>query len=181
MLKKTITYDDFDENKVTDTLYFNITKTEISEHLDLVDSFEDLQKIFKEKHELVVPEIQRILDFVKTLMKLSYGIKSPDGKSFEKSDELWRKFTLTAAYDAFTFSLFENPDEANEFMTGIFPKDLLASAQTQIDSGAILSRPVPQDHQEKQLTVVKPHDEEAELEARLATLKAAKNNETSSS
>lgn len=178
MLKKTITYEDFDDNTVTDTLYFNITKTELSENFHLIEKFESLQKIFEVKHDLPMEEIQQILDFVKTLMKLSYGIKSSDGKSFEKSHELWTKFTQTAAYDTFTFSLFENPEEANDFMIGIFPKDLIAQAKlqavpsTNVELPGTPTRPPTQDHQEKQLTVVRPDNERAELEARLAALNA---------
>jgi hypothetical protein len=144
MLKRTITFEDFDENPAVETLYFNITKTEIGEHLDLVESFEDLKKMFEgEKRELSTKEVERILKFVKTLMRLSYGIRSEDGKSFAKSDEIWTKFTQTAAYDAFTFSLFENPNEANDFMIGIFPKDLIAAAQTQMNATEIVELPQP--------------------------------------
>jgi len=186
MLKKTITYEDFDENKVTDTLYFNITKTELTEHFDLVDNFENLQEIFKEKHDLSSDEVKTILEFVKTLMKLSYGIKTADGKSFEKSDELWHKFTQTAAYDAFVFSLFNNPEEAVDFMMSIFPKDLVAQAKIQMgsvpgiqdtDLPSTMVRPITMDHQEKQLSVVKPHNEREELEARLAVLQAKEDTE----
>src|ERR1035437_4901747 len=111
MIKRTITFEDFDGNSATETLYFNITKTEISERLNLIENFEGLQKMFEgeEERTLTTSEVQEIFDFVKTLMKLAYGIRSADGKSFEKSDELWLKFTQTAAYDAFTFSLFEHP------------------------------------------------------------------------
>jgi hypothetical protein len=172
MLKKTITYEDFDENKVTDTLYFNVTKTELSANLNLVKSFEGLQEMFQEKHDLSTEEIMVIFNFVQTLMRLSYGIKSPDGKSFEKSEALWLKFMNTAAYDAFTMSLFENPQEANDFMIAIFPKELLAQAKLQMAAGDKTGRPVPLDHQEKQLSVVKPVDERAALEARLASLNA---------
>lgn len=145
MIKRTITFEDFDENPATETLYFNITKTEISEHLNLIESFEGLQKMFEgEERTLSTNEVQEIVDFVKTLMKLSYGIRSADGKSFTKSDELWLKFTQTAAYDAFTFSLFEHPEEANDFMLGIFPKDLVASAQAQMKTTETVELPQPQ-------------------------------------
>lgn len=140
MLKKTISFEDFDENPATETLYFNITKTEISEHLDLINEFEKLKKLFDgDERVLVMAEVQIILDFVKILMKLSYGIRSEDGKSFSKSDEIWTKFTQTAAYDAFTFSLFENPEEANAFMIGIFPKNLLEMAKAQIETDPAVS------------------------------------------
>ena len=73
MIKRTITFEDFDENHATETLYFNITKTEISKHLSLIESFEDLKKIFGgEKRDLSMDEVQRVFDFVQTLMKLSY-------------------------------------------------------------------------------------------------------------
>ncbi|QEQ94356.1 hypothetical protein HWC66_gp53 [Gordonia phage Chikenjars] len=125
MLKQSVSYTDFDENDTTETLYFNLTKTELADNLDLEDELKEIQKDFTgqgnrtlEKHE-----IRRVLELVKTFMRLSYGVRSSDGKRFIKTDQIWEEFTQTAAYDAFLFSLFQEPEKAFAFMIGILPKD----------------------------------------------------------
>lgn len=130
MLKQSVSYTDFDDNECVETLYFNLTKTELTDNLDMKEELEKIQQDFtgEPKRNLETHEIQRILDLVKTFMRLSYGIRSEDGKRFIKTPELWTEFTQTAAYDSFLFGLFENPANALAFMTGILPKDLRARA-----------------------------------------------------
>lgn len=152
MLKQTVTYYDFDDNESQETLYFNLTKAELADNLYLQTELEELQEIFKGKQrDLEVPEIQRIIDLVKTLMRLSYGIRSEDGKRFIKSEEQWVEFTQTAVYDTFLYSMFEDASKAVEFMTGILPKDLRAEAQKMVDTGVHSISKVP----ESTLTEVK--------------------------
>lgn len=134
MFKQQVTYTDFNGNTQTDTLYFNVTKSELMDHLDLAGKVENIQNLFAgEERDLTVPEIQMVLDLVKTLIKMSYGIRSEDGKRFKKSDDIWEDFTQSAVYDAFLFSLFEEPSKAAGFMTGVMPSDLIDQAKRQID------------------------------------------------
>uniref|UniRef100_A0AAU8GPZ5 Tail assembly chaperone n=1 Tax=Gordonia phage Petito TaxID=3158876 RepID=A0AAU8GPZ5_9CAUD len=130
MLKQSVSYTDFDDNECVETLYFNLTKTELTDNLNLKDELEKIQQDFtgQPKRNLEEHEIRRILDLVKTFMRLSYGIRSEDGKRFIKTPEIWTEFTQTAAYDSFLFGLFENPSNALAFMTGILPKDLRSKA-----------------------------------------------------
>lgn len=130
MLKQTVEYTDFDDNKAIETLYFNLTKSELTENLHLKADLEDLQTMVSgEKRSLESDEITKILELVKTFMRISYGIRSADGKRFMKTPELWTEFTQTAAYDAFLFSLFEYPEKAIAFMSGILPLDLRERAR----------------------------------------------------
>ena len=130
MLKQTVNYTDFDDNECSEVLYFNLTKTELTENMNLKDELEKIQEDFTgdKARQLEEHEIRRILELVKTFMRLSYGIRSADGKRFIKTPDIWEEFTQTAAYDAFLFGLFETPSKALEFMTGILPKDLRAAA-----------------------------------------------------
>lgn len=146
MLKQTVEYTDFDDNKAVETLYFNLTKSELTENLHLKDELEDIQKmIVGEQRSLESTEITKILDLVKTFMRLSYGIRSADGKRFIKTPEQWTEFTQTATYDAFLFSLFEHPDRAIAFMSGILPMDLRekarAAAELELAAAGISERP----------------------------------------
>ena len=133
MLKQTVSYFDFDDNPSQETLYFNLTKTELADNIHLRDELEEMQQVFTaDKKELSTGEISQLIDLVKTIMRLSYGIRSADGKRFIKSEEQWTEFTQTAAYDAFLYSLFEDPNKAVLFMTGILPKDVRSAVDEEI-------------------------------------------------
>ena len=119
MLKRDITYEDFDGEKVTETFYFNLTKTEI---VELEVGYDGglqaaLQRIIKaDDRKTLVAEFKKIV-------LLSYGKKSDDGKRFIKSDELREEFSQTAAYDSLFMELATNDDSAATFIKGIVPKD----------------------------------------------------------
>ena len=67
-----------------------------------------------------IPEIMKI--FKKVIMK-AYGVKSPDGKRFIKSDELSKEFTETEAYSELFMELLSDTDAATAFVNGIIPAD----------------------------------------------------------
>lgn len=136
MLKQDFTYENFDGVTETETLHFNLTKIELTENLHLEDEVRELDKMLTgPKRQLETGEIQRILDLVKELMRLSYGVRSEDGKRFIKSPQVWEEFTQTATYDAFLYSLFIQPEKAVEFIVGILPADLRQEAEKQIAAG----------------------------------------------
>ena len=133
MLKQTVSYFDFDDNPSQETLYFNLTKTELADNIHLRDELEAMLKVFSsDKKELSTSEISQLIDLVKTIMRLSYGVRSADGKRFIKNEDQWTEFTQTAAYDAFLYSLFEDPNKAVAFMTGILPKDVRSAVDEEI-------------------------------------------------
>lgn len=136
MLKQTIEYTDFDDNQSIETVYFNLTKTELADNIHLKDTLEKIQRDIVDgtKRSLKTSEISQILELVKTFMKLSYGVRSADGKRFIKTEEQWTEFTQTAIYDAFLFSLFETPNKAMNFMSGILPQDMRSEAQSAGDA-----------------------------------------------
>ena len=101
MIKKTVTYEDFDGNQRTEDLYFNLTKFEATEFaLDLPD--EITSEVEKEgadaaNMESVSRIVQKlggkgIIDFIRKLVLKSYGIKSEDGRRFEKSEKISTEF-----------------------------------------------------------------------------------------
>lgn len=129
MIKETISYEDFNGEKQVETLYFHLSKTEVIDHMDLQDRFVALSSSLTEDRELREDEVREILDIVKTMMRLSYGQRSADGRHFRKSEEIWDDFKSTAAYDAYLFSLFENPEKAVGFLLGVLPQDVVEEAK----------------------------------------------------
>ena len=117
MLKKTITYEDFDGNKRTEDFYFNLSKAEIMEMelgvsggmtqmLDRIIAEQDSEKIIKTFKEIILK---------------AYGEKSPDGKRFIKSEELSTAFSQTEAFSQLFMELATDADAAAKFVNGIIP------------------------------------------------------------
>jgi hypothetical protein len=125
MLKRDITYEDFNGDPQTESFYFNLSKPEL---VELEFSFKGglaaaIQKIIDSKdYGLLISEFKKII-------LMSYGIKSEDGKSFIKSEELSHKFSQTAAYNALFIELATNENSAADFITGIIPKDMKPANQ----------------------------------------------------
>lgn len=128
MLKKTMTYTDYNGVERTEDFYFNLTKSEIVEWEYSTEGgmFALLDKLTKAK------ETTKIIDYFKELILKSYGEKSDDGKRFVKSEELSEAFTQTDAYDQLYMELFTNPSAASEFVKGILPQDMMKDFDKQI-------------------------------------------------
>lgn len=120
MLKKNVTYEDFNGDSVTETFYFNLSKAEL---LELEVGFqgglaETIQKIVKTNDN------KTLFDIFKKIVLMSYGVKSDDGRRFIKNDTLREEFMQTAAFDTIFMELATNDKAAADFINGIVPKDL---------------------------------------------------------
>jgi hypothetical protein len=132
VLKQEITYKDFDGNPQTEMLYFNLSKTEMVDLLDLQPRLEKWLKITQgEQRNLTTAEVQDLLGIIKLLIEKSYGERSDDGKRFRKSPEIFADFKDSAVYDAFLFGLFEDIQLGLSFMVGILPQDLVDNESLQ--------------------------------------------------
>jgi hypothetical protein len=120
MLKKTITYQDYNGKELTEDFYFNLSKAELVE-LELSREgglMESLQKIIADKDGAVI-----ISEFKKIVL-MAYGEKSADGKRFIKNDEVREAFSQTEAYSNLFFELATNEGEAAQFINAIVPEGL---------------------------------------------------------
>lgn len=120
MLKKAITYTDYDGLERTEEFRFNLTKAELMDmELTTVGTFSKLmQKIIDEK------DMVRLAKYFKELILKSYGVKSDDGKRFIKSPELSEAFSQTEAYSELYMELLGNSEYAVKFIQQVMPKDL---------------------------------------------------------
>jgi hypothetical protein len=120
MLKKTITYQDYNGVEQTEDFYFNLSKAELVE-LELSRQgglMESLKKIIADKDGAVI-----ISEFKKIVL-MAYGEKSADGKRFIKNDEVREAFSQTEAYSNLFFELATNEGEAAQFINAIVPEGL---------------------------------------------------------
>ena len=125
MLKKTITYTDFNGVEHTEDFYFNISKAELADmQMSEKDGFD-----VKLKSIIAAEDHQSIYETFKYFIHTSYGEKSADGKRFMKKDPitgepLYLAFMETAAYDELIFELVKSDETMSAFINGIMPKEV---------------------------------------------------------
>lgn len=120
MLKKTITYTDYNGVERTEDFYFNLTQAECVE-MDLGTAgglAPFIEKIVKTN------DTPQLIKMFKDLVLNAYGEKSADGRRFMKNDEIKKAFSETEAYSIIFMELATNADAASEFINGIAPVDL---------------------------------------------------------
>lgn len=126
MLKKTITYTDFNGIQQVEDHYFNLSKAEIVK-MDLVERVregedsttggfaERLQKIGRSGTG------KEIIETFEEFLEAAYGRKSDDGRRFMKSPELFKEFRETGAYDALFMELMTDPNATAAFVNAVMP------------------------------------------------------------
>jgi hypothetical protein len=123
MLKKTITYEDFDGEQVTGDFYFNLTKAEI---IEVEASYSN--GLMAKLEELTETEDGAgMLQLLKDLISRSYGEKR-DGR-FVKNPEITSSFMSSEAYSELLLSMASDVHIATAFFNGIMPRSLLEQAQ----------------------------------------------------
>lgn len=120
MIKKTITYTDFNGGERTEDFYFHLTKAEITKMEMSVNGgmAERIQRIVSAQDQPAIIEV------FEDLIKKSYGVKTPDGRGFVKRKEDLEAFMATEAYSQLFMELATDSDAASKFVNGIIPADL---------------------------------------------------------
>lgn len=128
MIKKTITYTDYNGVERTENFYFNLSKAEVMEMEMGAEGgmAAAIQKIVDAKD---APAIIRVF---KDLVLKAYGVKSDDGRRFMKTKPDGSRyaddFKETEAYSQIFMELATDTDAASAFINGIVPADLAQQA-----------------------------------------------------
>ena len=121
MLKKTMTYEDYNGQTVTEDFYFSISKAELIE-LEIKSGEGGYSGLLKQI--IASQDNMAMLDTFKEIIRMSVGRRSDDGKRFVKSDEITQDFQQSPAYDQLLLSFYTDENAAVEFVTGIVPGDM---------------------------------------------------------
>lgn len=126
MIRKTITFNDYNGNTRTEDFYFDLNEAEISE-LNL-----SIEGGLKQKVNKITQTQDRaqLIKLFKEIILMSYGEKTPDGRGFRKSQSLIDDFTSTRAYSKLFIELASDAEKASEFINGIIPTDPTIIANT---------------------------------------------------
>lgn len=129
MLKRTITYEDYDGNIRTEDHLFHLTEAELTmlEMSEKGGYQKKLEGIIQERDSAAY------ISFLKELIEKSYGKKSPDGKRFIKSREIFEEFSQTEAYSQLFMDLCTDDDIGMAFVLGILPKSLSEKVKEEMD------------------------------------------------
>ena len=124
MIKKTITYSDFNGTERTEDFYFNLTKAEITKmELSIKGGLaEMIQRI------VAAQDTPAIIEVFEDLIKRSFGVKTPDGRGFVKRPEDLEAFMSTEAYSQLFMELATDADAASKFVNGVVPADMAKQA-----------------------------------------------------
>lgn len=126
MLKKSITYKNFNGEEETEVFYFHIGQAALIEmqfsHPEGMGEY--MQQVMEEGDR------GKIYHVIKQFVDSSIGIKSPDGKRFITNDMARENFMSTPAYDALIMELCTNEEKAAEFINGVVPQGLVEEVQS---------------------------------------------------
>lgn len=117
MYKETITYVDFGNIERTEDFYFNLSEAEC------------MKMQFREEGGMTVMLNQiiaakngrKIMDVFENFIKQAYGVKSPNGREFNKSEEEYQKFASTNAYSQLYMRLCTDAEYAAKFVEAVLP------------------------------------------------------------
>lgn len=124
MLKKTITYENFNGETVSEDFFFHLSKAELVE-LELSHDgglSEALKRI------VAAEDGKGIVAEFKNIIIGAYGIKSDDGRRFIKNQQIREEFESTEAYSALFMELVTNTDAAIDFINGVIPSGMAEEA-----------------------------------------------------
>lgn len=118
MLKKTVTYTNWNGEEVTEDFWFHLSKSECVEMTYTTPGGFDAYI----KRIVAAKDVPTLIKEWKKLVLMAYGKKSADGKRFMKDDEIRREFVESPAYDIIFMEFVTDDKAAAEFVNGILPE-----------------------------------------------------------
>jgi hypothetical protein len=144
MEHKTITFEDFAGNSVTEKYSFNLTAAEVTELAMTREGIDDyLREIIKTE------EVSKLWPLFKELLGKSVG-KLVNDRVFSKTPETTSEFMESGAYNEFFFELIGDAGFAAQFIKGMLPADL----QERIDKLVVEDVVPAKEYTDKELLTV---------------------------
>lgn len=115
MIKRTVKYNDWDGEPVVEDLYFHLSKAELLEFNKKYGGALDksLRRMIEKK------QTTKLGVFFKDFILKAYGVKSEDGKRFEKSDEAAKAFYQSVAFSTLFDDVLSSAGAAEAFVDGV--------------------------------------------------------------
>lgn len=123
MIKKTITFTDFDGVEKTKTFYFNLTQAEMS-RMAIEEGWYLSDKVLEIARSKDVPRIVNILE---DIVLRAYGERTADGGFLKKRPDGTRLadiFVTSMAYNEMYCEFIKEPEKFVEFVNSLVPADM---------------------------------------------------------
>jgi hypothetical protein len=120
VLKKDITYINFEDKPVTETWYFNLSTAELAKMT--LTAGEDI--VTRLQRVVASQDPKQMVEAFEDVVRRSVGTRSEDGKRFIKNTTITEEFMGGEAYSQFFLELATKEGLAVEFINGVIPKDL---------------------------------------------------------
>ena len=123
MIVYTETYTDYNGNQRTEEFRFHFNQAELME-MELSTEGGFSARVNRIIHANSHPELLQVM---KTFVLHAYGVKSEDGRRFQKTDEIRQEFLESPVYSRIFMRLTTGPnaaDEAAKFINGVTPDDM---------------------------------------------------------
>lgn len=117
MIKKAVSYADFNGEQQNETLYFNLSEMELIK-MGWVDKNGPSAKLTALDPE---KDIVGAIAMIEELVVNAYGKKSEDGRSFSKNPVEAESFKNSAAFMQLLEDIMSKPNEMEAFLKGIMP------------------------------------------------------------
>jgi hypothetical protein len=123
MYKKTIKYVDYNGNERNEDHYFNLNETELAKMELSVNGGlkERLERLIQQQN---IPEALKEIEGV---VEMAYGVKSADGRTFDKDPKHWLAFKQSEAYNVFFKEVMFDAKNAAKFINAIVPAHMSKS------------------------------------------------------
>lgn len=139
MLKKMVTYNDYDDNVRTDTLYFHLNKFEWLE----LETYTKGGLIENLEHAVETNNAKKTIDLLKKIILRAYGERDPETGTFEKDEDKSIRFSKTEAFSALFYELAYDENASKEFFLGLIPKEIRGEALKKLNEQAKQSGSAP--------------------------------------
>jgi hypothetical protein len=133
MLKKQVTFKDYDGNDKTTTLYFHLNKFEWLE----LETYTKGGLIENLQTAIETGNAKKTIDLLKKIILRAYGEKNSETGEFEKTDDIAIRFSKTDAFSELFYELAYNEEASKAFFLGLIPSDLRAEAEKKMAAQTI--------------------------------------------
>ena len=123
MIVYTETYTDYNGKQRTEEFRFHFNQAELME-MELSTEGGFSARVNRIINANSHPELLQVM---KTFVLDAYGVKSEDGRRFQKTDEIRQEFLESPVYSRIFMRLTTGPnaaDEAAKFLNGVSPDDM---------------------------------------------------------
>lgn len=131
MIKKTITYKDLDDNDVTETFEFHLSRAEMAEMALAKEGKAGGFDVWV--RTLINSQDGEVLtQTFKQILLSTVGKRSDDNRRFVKNDEIRNNFLHSDAYSMLFMELMTDAEKVSEFINGVVPTNMRDETQKNI-------------------------------------------------